>query len=146
MPLLPWQSRFLDQMLAENDQGQWAANEVCLIVPRQNGKSYVLAARILAALFLTCEELITYTAHRVDTALEVFNLVDRLARTHPDLEKLIKSTTRTGGKETITMRSGQRFKIVARSRATGRGFTGDCLIFDEALELRDQASLNAMLP
>src|SRR6185312_10924040 len=99
LPLLPWQSRFLDQMLAENDQGQWAANEVCLIVPRQNGKSYVLAARILAALFLTGEELITYTAHRVDTALEVFNLVDRLARTHPDLEKLIKSTTRTGGKE-----------------------------------------------
>jgi phage terminase large subunit-like protein len=146
MPMLPWQSRFLDQMLAENDQGMWAASEVALIVPRQNGKSYVLAARILASLFLTGEDLITYTAHRVDTALEVFNLVDRLARSHPDLEKMMKSTTRTGGKETITMRDGRRFKIVARSRATGRGFTGDCIIFDEALELRDQSALNAMMP
>lgn len=146
MPLMPWQERFLVQLLAENRLGHWAAPEACLLVPRQNGKSYVLAARILAGLFLTGEELITYTAHRVDTALEVFNLVDRLARSHPDLEAQIKSTVRTGGKETLHMRSGARFKIVARARATGRGFTGDCLIMDEALELRDHAPINALLP
>src|SRR4051812_19763716 len=104
MPLMPWQSRFLTQLLAEDDQGHWASPEACLLVPRQNGKSYVLAARILAGLFLTGERLITYTAHRVDTGLEVFNLVDQLARSHPDLERMIKATTRTGGKETITMR------------------------------------------
>ena len=146
MPMLPWQSRFLDQMLAERADGRWAASEVCLIVPRQNGKSYVLAARILAGLFLTGEELITYTAHRVDTALEVFNLVDRLARSHPELRRLVKRTTRTGGKETVEMIDGRRFKIVARARSTGRGFTGDCLIMDEALELRDHAPINALLP
>jgi hypothetical protein len=146
MPMLPWQTRYLQQMLGETATGTWAAPETCLIVPRQNGKSYLLAARILAGLFLVGEELITYTAHRVDTALEVFNLVDRLARSHPETRRQIKRTTRTGGKETLEMQDGRRLKVLARSRATGRGFTGDCLILDEALELRDHGPINALLP
>lgn len=146
MPLLPWQTRFLSQLFGENDQGKWAASEACLIVPRQNGKSYIMAARVLAGLFLLNEDLITYTAHRVDTALEVFNVVDRLARSHPSTARLIKRTARTGGKETLELWDGRRFKILARARATGRGFTGDCLILDEAIELRDFAPINALLP
>jgi phage terminase large subunit-like protein len=146
MPMLPWQARYLTQMLGETTAGVWAAPECCLVVPRQNGKSHLLAARILAGLFLVGEELITYTAHRVDTALEIFNYVDRLARSHPDTKKQIRRTTRTGGKETLELMDGRRLKILARSRATGRGFTGDCLILDEALELRDHAPINALLP
>jgi phage terminase large subunit-like protein len=146
MPLLPWQERFLEQMLGETEAGSWAASEVGLLVPRQNGKSFLMAARILAGLFLVGESLITYTAHRVDTALEIFNLVDRLARSHPETKRRIRRTQRAQGKETIELISGERFKIQARSRGTGRGFSGDCLIFDEALELRDQAAINAMVP
>jgi phage terminase large subunit-like protein len=146
MPMLPWQTRFLTQMLAETHAGRWAAPEVALIVPRQNGKSYVIAARVLVGLFLVGERLITYTAHRVDTALEVFNLVDQIILDCPETAALHKRTTRTGGKETIELKSGARFKVIARARATGRGFTGDCLILDEALELRDFAPINALLP
>lgn len=146
MPLLPWQVRFLTQMLGETAEGTWAAPQVGLIVPRQNGKSYLLAARVLAGLFLVKEGLITYTAHRVDTALEVFNLVDRLARSSPEIKRRLKRTARAQGKECIETLDGCRFKIQARSRATGRGFAGDCLILDEALELRDQGPINALLP
>jgi phage terminase large subunit-like protein len=146
MPMLPWQARFLQQMLGETSAGRWAAPEVGLVVPRQNGKTYVLAARVLVGLFLVGEELITYTAHRVDTALEVFNLVDRLIQNCPDTKALHKRTLRTQGKEAIELTTGSRMKIQARTRSTGRGFTGDCLIFDEALELRDQGPINAMLP
>jgi phage terminase large subunit-like protein len=146
MPLYPWQRRFLVQLFAEDDHGKWAAPQACLIVPRQNGKSYLMAAVIMAKLFLFNEQLITFTAHRVDTALEVFNLVDQLARSHPATRKRILRTRRAGGKEAIELTNGQRFKIMARARGTGRGFAGDTVIMDEALELRDQNSINALLP
>src|SRR6476646_1262724 len=44
----------------------WAAGEVGLVVPRQNGKTTILLARIL--LGLDRGEQILYTAHRVDSA------------------------------------------------------------------------------
>lgn len=146
MPLFPWQERFLAQLFSETAQGKWAAPQACLLVPRQNGKSYLMAAVVLAKLFLFGENLITFTAHRVDTALEVFNLVDQLARDCSATRKRILRTRRSGGKETIELISGQRFKVMARSRGTGRGFAGDTVIMDEALELRDQNAINAMLP
>lgn len=59
----PWQAFVLEHALGERGDGQWAAFEVGLVVPRQNGKGSVLEARELAGLFLFGEELILHSAH-----------------------------------------------------------------------------------
>jgi hypothetical protein len=41
----PWQELVLRESLGEREGGKWAAFEVGLIVPRQNGKGTVLEAR-----------------------------------------------------------------------------------------------------
>lgn len=58
-----WQQLVLRDSLGETVDGKWAAFEVALVVPRQNGKGSLLEARELAGLFLLEEELILHSAH-----------------------------------------------------------------------------------
>lgn len=67
-----WQALVLEHSLTERTDGRWAAFEVGLNVPRQNGKGSVLEARELAGLFLLGERLIIHSAHQFDTSLEAF--------------------------------------------------------------------------
>ena len=46
----PWQQLVLTHSLGERPDGKWAAFEVGLVVPRQNGKGSILEARELAGL------------------------------------------------------------------------------------------------
>lgn len=147
MPLLDWQRYSLWATLGERSDGLWAAPWVVDLCPRQNGKSYKWAARVLAGLFVLNERLITYTAHNVKTALEVFRLVEFYALKHPSTRRLVAHIVHTQGREGIELFTGQRFQLVARTRTGGgRGMSGDLLILDEALELRDQAPINALIP
>jgi len=59
----PWQRHVITHALGERRDGRYAAFEVGLIVPRQNGKGAVLEARELAGLFLLDEQLILHSAH-----------------------------------------------------------------------------------
>lgn len=146
LSLLPWQEATLQIALAERDDGRWSCGEMGLIVPRQNGKTHLLAARIIAGLLLFDEKLLIYTAHRFKLALELFRLVDGALRSTNDTARQIVDTTWGHGEETIEMRSRARFKILARTKASGRGYGSDCLMLDEALELRDEAPMAALMP
>lgn len=146
LPLLPWQRYSLGATLGERADGRWSAPTVVELCPRQNGKSYKWAARVLAGLFVLGEELITFTAHKVQTALEVFRLVEYYAMRNASTRRMIAHVVHTQGRESIELTTGQRFIVVSRIRSSGRGFSGDLLILDEALELRDQAAINALLP
>jgi hypothetical protein len=119
--------------------GKWAAFEVGLIVGRQNGKGAVLEARELAGLFLFGEQLILHSAHEFKTAAEAFRRVLSLVQNTPDLEKLVKQVRTSHGDEGIELRSGARLRFVARSTGSGRGFSGDVVILDEAYNLPGSA-------
>ncbi len=56
----PWQAYVLREALGERPDGQWAAREVGLVVPRQCGKGAILEARELAGLFVLDERLIVH--------------------------------------------------------------------------------------
>ena len=88
--LAPWQEQFLIDALSERPDGKWAAKEVGLNVPRQNGKGNILAARELAGLILFGDQLITHTAHQFDTAQEHFLRMSLLFETCPALEGKLK--------------------------------------------------------
>ncbi|MGE0025719.1 MAG: terminase [Thermoleophilia bacterium] len=140
-----WQQLVLTHMLGERDDGKWAAFEVGLNVPRQNGKGGLLEARELAGLFLLGERLIVHTAHEFATADEAFRRLLMLIEQTPELDQRVMSVSRAHGKEGIELRGRQRIRFRTRTKGGGRGFTGDCLIYDECMIL-DDAAVGATLP
>jgi hypothetical protein len=130
-------------------RSRWAATRVGCWVPRQNGKGGIIEARVLAGLVLLKEPLIVWSAHQFSTAQEGFRRIRDLIALTPDLNRMVIEGR--GGYKTgalgmgIEFKNGQRLRFLARSRSSGRGFTGDCLILDEAQELTSE-QMAAILP
>lgn len=152
----PWQEHVLRQSLGEKPGGGWEAFEVGLVVPRQNGKGSVLEARELAGLFLFGEKSIVHTAHLFSTATEHRARMETLIFDSPLKEYLYgyEGQTdprkvpgiRTGGSDiSITLSNGNKLRFLARSGGSGRGFSGDLVVLDEAYDLPD-ATLAALMP
>lgn len=141
----PWQKWCLVEALKEWASGQWCAFEVCLVVPRQNGKGSILEALELAALFLFDCRLIVHSAHEFKTAREHFLRMQTLIRGASELFEQVDYIHTGAGAESIGLKSGARLNFVARSRGSGRGFTGDLIVMDEAMHLPQEA-VGAMLP
>jgi hypothetical protein len=142
-----WQFRVLEAWLAEGRSGRWAAARCGLAVPRQNGKNALLEVRELYGMVELGERFL-HTAHEVKTARKAFA---RLAgffenrQKWPELAGLVESIRKTNGQEAIVLRNGGSVEFVARSRGSGRGYTVDVLVMDEAQELTDE-QLEALLP
>jgi hypothetical protein len=141
----PWEEFVLAGALGERDDGRWAAFEVGVVVSRQNGKGAILEARELAGLFLLGERLIIHSAHQFDTSLEAFRRLLALVEDTPDFERRVRRVSRSHGEEGIELKGGQRIRFRTRTKGGGRGFTGDCLILDEAMDL-SEAAHGALLP
>lgn len=115
------------------------------MAPRQNGKDEILTARILAGLFLLEERLIISSAHQFDTSLEAFRRLLRFVEETPEFERRVKRVSRSHGEEGIELKSGQRVRFRTRTKGGGRGFTADCLILNEAMDI-STAGIGALLP
>lgn len=141
----PWEAHVLRNSLGEREDGKWSAFEIGLMVSRQNGKGAILEARELAGLFLLGERLIIHSAHQFDTSLEHFRRLLSLIEGTPDLSRRVRRVSRSHGEEGIELKTGQRIRFRTRTKSGGRGFSGDCVIFDEAMELAESAH-GAILP
>lgn len=141
----PWQELAVEDVLAEAADGSWAAMETGVIVARQNGKGGIIEATELFGLFVAGEQLILHSAHEFKTAQEAFQRVLALVTNTDDLRKKVRKVTNAHGEEGIQLLSGQRLRFVARSGGSGRGFSADRVILDEAYALTaDQMA--ALLP
>lgn len=140
-----WQQYALEVGLSERADGKWSAFEVGLVVPRQNGKGAILEARELAGLFLLGEQLIVHSAHEFKTAQEGFRRILQLIESTPDFDRRVMRVTKAHGDEGIELVTGQRLRFVARTGGSGRGFSGDCVVLDEAFNLPEMA-LGALMP
>jgi hypothetical protein len=145
LKLDPWQQHVLRIGMGEKPDGSWAAFECCVNVPRQNGKGGLIEARELWGLFIGGERLILHSSHEFKTSKNAFKRIERLIRACPDLHKRVKAYRYTVGEESIELHSGQVLRFIARSKGSGRGFTGDCNILDEDMILGDEA-MDALLP
>lgn len=141
----PWQQLFLTDALGERADGTWAAFEAAIVVARQNGKGGIFEARALAGLFLLDERLIMYSAHEFKTAAEMFRRIEELVAGTSSMRRRVKRVTRSHGEEGIELTNGQRLRFFARSTGSGRGFSGDCNIWDEAQHL-GEGPVDAMMP
>lgn len=143
--LLPWQQHVLDVGLREREDGTWSAFECVVNVPRQNGKGAIIEARELAGLFLLKEHLIIHSAHEFKTSRVAFQRIQSLILGCPDLRKRVKRILNNTTETSITLVTGQSLQFIARSGGSGRGWTGDCNILDEAMILGDDA-MGALMP
>lgn len=80
-----------------------------------------------------------------NTAQEAFRRVLTLIQSTPDLDRLVQRVRTSHGEEGVELRTGQRLRFVARSTGSGRGFSGDRVILDEAYNLSGDA-MAALLP
>lgn len=145
MVLDPWQREVLTAGLAERADGLWAAFDVDLIASRQNGKNGGVEARELYGLVVLGEWFI-HTSHLFTTTKESYFRLLSLIEYHPDLkEQLVYQVASPASGYEMRFRGGGRIKFIARSRTSGRGLTGDVLVFDEAQDLSDDAQ-GALLP
>lgn len=140
-----WQAFTLSSSLGQRPNGKWAAFEIGVDVSRQNGKGGLLEGRELTGLFLISERLIVHSSHQFDTSLEAFRRLLMLIEQVPEFDRRVRRVSRSHGEEGIELKGGQRIRFRTRTKGGGRGFTGDCLILDEAMIL-PESSIGALLP
>src|SRR5882757_8706381 len=141
----PWQCLAMEDMLGEGPNNLWASFEVGILVARQNGKGAIIEARELAGLFLFGERLMIHSAHEYKTAQEAFLRIKATIDNSDDLRSRVRKIPTGHGDEAVVLMDGRRLKFMARTRTSGRGFTGDTIILDEAQELPSTA-IAAVLP
>lgn len=130
--------------LGERADGKWAAFEVGLDAPRQNGKGSILESRELAGLFLFGEELLIHSAHEQATSSEHFRRLLQLIE-EAEFQRRLKKVVRGKGAEAIELQGGQRIFFKTRTGGGGRGLTGDLVVLDEAMILPEATSA-ALVP
>ena len=142
-----WERWVLDQGLGRDAGRQWSAFEVALIVSRQNGKGAVLEALELAALFLDDfgADLILHSAHEFKTASEAFRRVQGRIENHPSFRRRVRQVYLQRGAESIELKNGKRLRFIARTSGSGKGFSADLVILDEAFDLGND-EMAALLP
>lgn len=145
LDLDPWQELVLTHSLGERPNGKWAAFEVGLVVPRQNGKGSVLEARELTGLFLLNERLIIHSAHEQATSSEHYRRLLHLIESVPEFDRRVLRAPKGKGMEAIELRGGQRIFFKTRTGGGGRGLTGDLVVLDEAMIL-PTATMAALVP
>lgn len=139
------QQLVLDGALGLRADGRWAAFEVAVNESRQNGKGGILEGRELTGLFLIGERLIVHSAHEFATSLEAFRRLLELVESTPDFDRRVTRVSRAHGEEGIEFKGGQRIRYRTRTKGGGRGFTGDLVILDEAMDL-PEATIAALMP
>jgi len=145
-----WQKYVLEDWLAV--AGDHWANLTCgMTIPRQNGKNAAVEIRELFGMIGRGEKIL-HTAHQVKTAQKHFKRLryffgekaDDPSARFPELNALVESVRKVNGQEAIFLKNGGSVELAARSKNSGRGFTVDVLVMDEAQELNEE-ELEALL-
>jgi hypothetical protein len=138
------QALVIEESCGVKEDGRWAAFEVGLCEPRQNGKGGILEIVELGHLFLWDSKLIVHSSHEFRTSLEHFYRLQELVE-EADQQKLVKKVIRGHGEEGFELKDGTRMHFRTRTKKGGRGFSGDFLALDEAMIIAEYM-LGALLP
>lgn len=150
--LLDWQKKIVYRWLAvywdeEEQRWKWSNPKAGLLVPRQNGKTEIIIARIIGGMIFM-EEALIYTAHSDKTVDEVKRRVQNFFyQAEEEIRDLLTSDFDKEPKslDYIELRNKGRCVFRTRTRTGGLGTTNDTLILDEAQEETD-AQQEALLP
>lgn len=138
-----WQDGAGRLILSKRADGLYAADTIVISIPRQVGKTYLIACIIFALCLLTPKLTVIWTAHRKTTAAETFASFDGMAQ-RPKVVPHVAQVMRGKGDERILFKNGSRILFGSRESGFGRGFADvDVLVFDEA-QIMTEATLEDM--
>lgn len=152
--LHPWQKWFLLHSL-ELEPGHETGDPlpmlryktVVLLVSRQNGKSFVLSARLLWRMFMWNKgvkpPLILSTAHKLSLAEEILDDAHRTVSLS-EMHDRIAQRSNTNGNKFFRLDNGARWKCEAASDDGGRGLSVTDLAFDELRQQKEWSAWAAM--
>lgn len=139
--LLPWQEAIFRASLGRTPEDLWACRQVCLIIPRQQGKTELLEAREFFGLF-GLNERIFHTSQQAKTNTQAWQALTARIDSFPDLEALMLPHKNGGEEVSIRLRKTDKnpepgfVRYIARSPNSGRGFRDiDLVMCDEAYAL-----------
>lgn len=126
-----WQDGLGRLILSKRADGTYAADTIVLSIPRQVGKTYLIACIIFALCLINPGLKVIWTAHRKSTSIETFRQFDGMAK-RPKVAGHIRQVIRSRGSEAIIFSNGSMIEFGARESGFGRGRTDvDVLVFDE---------------
>ncbi|WP_029925479.1 terminase large subunit domain-containing protein [Nocardia otitidiscaviarum] len=132
-----WQDGAGRLILAKGSDGLYAADTIVMSIPRQVGKTYLVACIIFALCLDNPGLTVIWTAHRKTTAAETFAQFEGMAQ-RPKVAAHIRQVLRGKGDEKILFNNRARILFGARESGFGRGMTNiDILVFDEGQILKD---------
>jgi hypothetical protein len=131
--------------LLELPDGRWAAKEIGVEEPRQNGKGETIEGRECLGLFYLDERKLIHSAHEFATASEALDRMDDRIGRNPTLKRRVKSVKRSHGEEGVYLKDGRKLLYKTRTKGGGRGFSADFLGMDEAMYIAE-AFLGALMP
>jgi len=138
--LMEWQKFALIHTHKYKPDGRWASPTNCIVVARQNGKSFLQQIRILGGLFLWDEPLQIGQAHTLNTSLEQFRQMMWTIEANESLSKQVKKVRLNHGAEEIETKMGTRFMVRAGGSAA-RGISRPSTIhLDELLRMNNMDS------
>ena len=139
LDLMPWQRLALDRMLEVDGTGQLQHTEVGILVGRGNGKTKLLAARVLYGLLVQGWDTLGVAANNRELARELWGDVVRMVTDSPLSRYLAEPPRKANGSEQLAVRSltgdVARYRIGAATGGSARGFRARLLVVDELREL-----------
>lgn len=154
--LHPWQEWLMIHSL-ELEEGSFTYDPapvlryrtVVVEVARQNGKSFMLAVRMLWRMYLWEREgvappLVLGTAHKLSLSEELLDQTHHMIKRSPELADTVAKRSNVNGLKFIELDNGARYKCEAASDDGGRGLTVTDLGFDELRQQRDWNAWAAM--
>ena len=132
--LMPWQRHAARYITAVAPSGKPLYREVAVVVGRQNGKTTLLIPLVVQRLLEGRR--VMHTAQDRALPREIFDAVSDIMLDKYQGE-LKGKPRRANGTESIKLRNGGSYRIVAPSRGGARGPSNDLVIVDEARELTD---------
>jgi len=142
--LMPWQKFVADDFLTVDGDGNFIRKTVAILVARQNGKSWLAAFRILFGLFELGEKSVVAMSSNRSMALTTFRQVISIIEANEHLRVQVKLNRGmvgrfANGQESIELKNGATYKVVAATRDGARGLTADLLFIDELREISEEA-------
>jgi len=130
-----WQDGAGRLILGKRGDGLYAADTIVISIPRQVGKTYLIACIIFALCLIYPGLTVIWTAHHKATAAETFASFEGMSR-RPKVAAHIAQVTRGKGDEKILFKNRSRILFGAREHGFGRGFSDvDVIVWDEAQRL-----------
>lgn len=144
MPLLPWQKFVADDFLTVDEEGKFIRRTACLLISRQQGKTFFAAMRILFGLFVLGEKNVLALSSNRAMALTTFRQVCTIIENNEFLREQVKlnmgKVGRFGsGQERIELKNGALYEVVAATRDGARGKSTNLLFVDELREIGEEA-------